>query len=162
MCRTRCKYHYVIQKNKNLKLRKETMAKAISQNNSQQLWDEIKKVRNINPTYSNCVDAAIGADNIVSLFANKYNALYNSPCYEYNEMSNMHNDIRYDIDKYCIKQEDYETLAHTHNISINDVRVAIKHLKKLNLIVLMVYFLIILLMELNCYFLIFLCYLEWC
>ena len=43
---------------------------------------------------------------------------------------------------------------------IDDVRVAIKHLKNLNLIVLMVYFLIILLMELNCYFLIFLCYLE--
>ena len=40
------------------------MANAISQNNSRQLWDEIKKVRNINPTYSNCVDAAIGADNI--------------------------------------------------------------------------------------------------
>ena len=108
----------------------------------------------------NCVDAAIGADYIVSLFANKYNALYNSVCYEYNEMSNMRNYIRYDIDKYCIKQEDDEILAHTQNISIDDVRVAIKHLKNVNLIVLMVYFLIILLMELNCYFLIFLCYLE--
>ena len=72
----------------------------------------------------------------------------------------MRNDIRYDIDKYCIKQEADEILAHTHNISIDDVRVAIKHLKNVNLIVLMVYFLIILLMELNCYFLIFLCYLE--
>ena len=77
---------------------------------------KFKKVRNINPTYSNCVDAAIGADNIASLFANKYNALYNSVCYEYNEMSNMRNDI----DKYCIKQEDNEILAHTHNISIDD------------------------------------------
>ena len=81
--------------------------------------------------FSNCVDAAIGADNIVSLFANKYNALYNSVCYEYSEMSNMRNDIRYDIDKYCIKQEDDEIFAHTHNISIDDVRVAIKHLKKM-------------------------------
>ena len=112
-------------KNKNLRLRKEAMANAINQTNSWQLWDEIKKVRNINPTYSNCVDAAIGADNIVSLFANKYNALYNYVCYEYNEMSNMRNAIRYDIDKYCIKQEDDEILAHTHNISIDDVRVAI-------------------------------------
>ena len=42
-------------------------------------------------------------------------------------MSNMCNDIRYDIDKYCIKQEDDEIFAHTHNISIDDVRVAIKH-----------------------------------
>ena len=75
-------------------------------------------------------------------------------------MSNMRNDIRYDIDKYCIKQDDDEIFAHTHNISIDDARLAIKHLKKLNLIVLMVYFLIILLMELNCYFLIFLYYLA--
>ena len=65
MRRTRCKYHYAIRKikNKNLKLRKEAMANAISQNNSRQLWDEIKKVRNINPTYSNCVDAAINNNN---------------------------------------------------------------------------------------------------
>ena len=103
------------------------MANAISQNNSRQLWDEIKKVRNINPIYSNCVDTAIGADNIVSSFANKYNALYNSVCYAYNEMYNMRNDIRYDIDKYCIKQEDDEIFAHTHNIRIDDVRVEIKH-----------------------------------
>ena len=75
-------------------------------------------------------------------------------------MSNMRNDIKYDIDKYCIKQEDDEIFAHTHNISIDDVRVAIKHFKNVNLIVLMVHFLIILLMELNCYFLIFLCYLA--
>ena len=44
-------------------------------------------------------------------------------------MSNMRNDIRYDIDEYCIKQEDDELFAHTHNISIDGVRVAIKHLK---------------------------------
>ena len=44
-------------------------------------------------------------------------------------MSNLCNDIRYAIDKYCIKQEDDEILAHTHNISIDEVRVAIKHLK---------------------------------
>ena len=54
---------------------------------------------------------------------------YNFVCYEYNEMSNMRNHIRFDIDKYCIKQEDDEIFAHTHNISIDDVRVAIKHLK---------------------------------
>ena len=48
-------------------------------------------------------------------------------CYEYNEMPNMRNDIRYDIDKYCIKQEDDEIFAHTHNISIDDARLAIKH-----------------------------------
>ena len=76
---------------------------------------------------TNCVDATIGADNSVSLFANKYNALYNYVCYENNKMSNMRNDIRYDIDKYCIQHEYDEIFDHTHNISINDVRLAIKH-----------------------------------
>ena len=41
------------------------MANAISQNNGKQLWDEIQKVSNTHPTYSNCVDAAIGVYNIV-------------------------------------------------------------------------------------------------
>ena len=36
-------------------------------------------------------------------------------------MSNMRNDIRYDIDKYCIKQEDGEIFAHTYSIRIEDV-----------------------------------------
>ena len=58
------------------------------------------------------------------MFENEYNALYNSVCYEYNEVSNLHNDIRYDIDKYCIEPEDDEIFTHTHDISIDDVRVA--------------------------------------
>ena len=45
MRHTRCKYHYAIRIRKKIKLRKEAMANAISQNNSRQLWDEIKKVR---------------------------------------------------------------------------------------------------------------------
>ena len=47
----------------------------------------------------------------------------------------MRNYIRCDIDKYCTKHEDDEILAHTHNINIDNVRLAIKHLTILNLIV---------------------------
>ena len=47
------------------------------------------------------------------------------------EMSNMRNYIRYDIDKYCIKQEDDETLAHTHNISIDRCEISNKTFKKM-------------------------------
>ena len=46
------------------------------------------------PSYSNCV----GSDNMVLLFANKFNTLCNSVCNEYYEMSNLRIDIRYDID----------------------------------------------------------------
>ena len=45
-------------------------------------------------------------------------------------MSKLCNDIRYDIDKYYIKQDDDEIFAYTHNISIDDVRLAMKHLTK--------------------------------
>ena len=51
------------------------MAPAISENNSSELWQEIKKMRK-NTSY--CIDSAIGEHNIVSLFANKYEELYNS------------------------------------------------------------------------------------
>ena len=96
----------------NLALRKEAMANAKSKNNARQLSNEI---RNTHPTYSNCVDAAIGADNIVSLFTKKYNALYNSVCYEHNEMSNLCTDITYVIDKSCIQHEDDKILAYKYN-----------------------------------------------
>ena len=44
-------------------------------------------------------------------------------------MSNLCNDIRYDIDKYCITHEDDDIFAHTNNISIDDMRLGIKNLK---------------------------------
>ena len=40
-------------------------------------------------------------------------------------MFNMRNDIRYDIDKYCMKQEDEKIFTHTHKISIDDLIIII-------------------------------------
>ena len=93
-------------------MRKEAMANARSQNNSRQIR------KNTISTYSNCVDAAIGADNIVTLFVNSHN-----------EISNLCINTIYYIDKYCIKHENYIIFDYTHNISTDDVRQAIKHLK---------------------------------
>ena len=45
-------------------------------------------------------------------------------------MLNLYNGIIYHIDKYCIKHEDDKILDHTHNISIDDVRSALRHLYK--------------------------------
>ena len=83
----------------------------------------INKIKHVAVTIP--IIEALFLKNIIKKY--KYNALYNSVYYEYNEMSNIHNDIKYNIDKYCIKQEEDEIFAHTHNISIDDVRVAIKH-----------------------------------
>ena len=62
MRRTRATYHYKIRKLKKdrEKLQKEAMAKAISENNSRQLWTEVRKIRNKNNSSINCIDDITG------------------------------------------------------------------------------------------------------
>ena len=62
MRRTRATYHYKIRKLKKdrEKLQKEAMAKAISENNSRQLWTEVRKIRNKNSSSINCIDDITG------------------------------------------------------------------------------------------------------
>ena len=77
---TRSKYHYAIRyvkKNEEM-LRKNAMAKSISENNSRDLWKEVYKVRSKCKTSSQCMDDVSGNESISELFAHKYNVLYNS------------------------------------------------------------------------------------
>ena len=48
MRRTRSQYHYTVRELKNNinRKRKQSMASAISENNSRQLWSEVRKIRN--------------------------------------------------------------------------------------------------------------------
>ena len=57
------------------------MAKSISENNSRDLWKEVYKVKSKSNTGSQCMDQATGNESISELFAHRYNALYNSVCY---------------------------------------------------------------------------------
>ena len=59
-------------------LRKNAMAKSISENNSRDLWKEKYKVRSKCKTSSQCMDDISGKESISELFAHKYNILYNS------------------------------------------------------------------------------------
>ena len=63
-------------------LRKNAMAKSISENNSRDLWKEVHvyKVRSKCKTSSQCMDDVSGNESISELFAHKYNVLYNSVC----------------------------------------------------------------------------------
>ena len=77
---TRSKYHYAIRyvkKNEEM-LRKNAMAKSISENNSRDLWKEVYNVRSKCKTSSQCMDDVSGNESISELFAHKYNVLYNS------------------------------------------------------------------------------------
>ena len=71
MRRTRATYHYKIRKLKKdrEKLQKEAMAKAISENNSRQLWTEVRKIRNKNSSSINCIDDITGNSCIAELFS---------------------------------------------------------------------------------------------
>ena len=68
---TRATYHCKIKKLKKdrEKLQKEAMAKAISGNNSRQLWTEVRKVRNKNSSSINCIDDITGNSCIAKLFS---------------------------------------------------------------------------------------------
>ena len=72
MRRMRAKYHYVIRYVKHMseRLKKQALARAISENNSRELWQEVKKIRKNTSEKSYCIDNAIGEHNIASLFAN--------------------------------------------------------------------------------------------
>ena len=63
------------------KLQKEAMAKAISENNSRQLWTEVRKVRIKNSSSIKCIDDITGNSCIAELFSKKYDELYNSASY---------------------------------------------------------------------------------
>ena len=79
---TRSKYHYAIRyvkKNEEI-MRKNAMAKFISENKSRDLWKEVYKVRSKSNTGSPCMGQATGNESISELFAHKYNTLYNSVC----------------------------------------------------------------------------------
>ena len=71
MRRTRATYHYKIRKLKKdrEKLQREAMAKAISENNSRQLWTEVRKIRNKNSSSINCIDEITGNSCIAELFS---------------------------------------------------------------------------------------------
>ena len=107
-------------------MKKEAMANAISENNSRQLWEEVRKIRNKNSPISNCIDETIGDVNIASLFANKYNDLYNSVSSEQEQMAVLLNGNAHDIENYCLYDVHNDMMTHTHVITIYNHEVITK------------------------------------
>ena len=100
MRRTRALCHYATRKLKiknKIALRRNVMAESIINNNSRDLWSEIRKVRNTTKIVSTCFDGVTGDINIAELFYNKYNELYNSVRYEQESLNDLFVDNRYDI-----------------------------------------------------------------
>ena len=83
------------------------MVKAISENNSRQLWTEVRKIRNKNSSSINCIDDITGNSCIAELFSKKYDELYNSVSYEEQEMNDLMSVNKKDVEIFCVNSIDY-------------------------------------------------------
>ena len=88
------------------------MAKAISENNSRQLWTEVRKIRNKNSSSINCIDDITGNSCIAELSYKKYNELYNSVSHEEQEMNDLMSVNRKDVETFCVNSMD-DTFINT-------------------------------------------------
>ena len=133
MRRTRAQYHYTIRKLKrsNDLLRKKSMARAISEKNSRNLWCEAYKIRRNNSTVPNCIDNVSGAEEISNLFLNKYSTLYNSVSFEREAMNDLLITNGKDIITHCDANidDDNDAYTHTHVITVAHVKNAIHKMK---------------------------------
>ena len=103
------------------------MARAISENNSGELWQEVKKMRKNKCEKSYCIDNAIGGHTIASLFANKYEELYNSVRYDEQSFSSIICENTDDIKSQCIVSDVDSNcyIIHTHSITVQQIKCAI-------------------------------------
>ena len=101
--KTRLKYHYAIRyvTKENIRIRNYKMAEAISTNNDRVLWDEVRKMSKTTSSLPNNMDGITGADQISSLFAEKYDALYNSVSYNNEELGRLKTDFESLIGTGC-------------------------------------------------------------
>ena len=121
------------------------MARAISENNSRELWQEVKKIGKNKSKKSYCINNAIGEHNIASLFAIKYEELYNSVRYDEQSFSSIISENTDDIKSQCIVSDvDSDcNIIHTHSITVQQIKCAISKMQSGNLTQLNSYHLII-------------------
>jgi hypothetical protein len=116
MRKTKLQYHYAVRKLKRNSdvLRKEKMAEALNENNSRNFWNEVKKVNDNRIQYPSHVDNITNASDIASLFASKYEALYNSVPSNKTLLNEIYKNLDSDI----------------RNINIHDMQISEVHIVK--------------------------------
>ena len=75
---SRDNYHNSVVQRQNNVLNATKMAESLCLNNVQTFWKMVRKLRNGNKTSSNMIDNVTGDEAISSLFAEKYEDIYNS------------------------------------------------------------------------------------
>ena len=134
---TRNQYHYSVRhvKRNNETIKKQNLAKAISENNSREFWKEVNKTRKNNTPNASSIDNVTSNDGIAQLFANKYNELYNSVRYNNVDLNTIIDHNVNDIAMHCMNDNNNNHTCtkhihkHTHIISIEQIQFAITKLK---------------------------------
>ena len=95
MRRTRAAYHYAIRRIKRdeQEIVKERIVEAIFKNDKRDFCYETKRMRRKSMVSRNFVDECCTAESIAYYFANKYKELYSSVDYNYQEMSEVQEEI---------------------------------------------------------------------
>ena len=78
------------------------MARSVTENNSRQLWKEVRQLKNSKSCVTNCIDKKTGCENIADLFSEKYSEPYNSVIYETDQLSTITNNNMKDVTMYCM------------------------------------------------------------
>ena len=125
--KTRAKYHYAlrqIRKEKD-KILASNLAENVVNNNTNDFWASVKKVKGCKPAYVNCVDNVVGGENISNHLVKKYSDLYNSVSYDKHEMQATMSQINTLVSNKCCSQKCY----FKHSFCVGDVYDAVKLLK---------------------------------
>ena len=108
------------------------MARSVAENNSRQLWKEVRQLKNSKSCVTNCMDKKTGCENIAELFSEKYSELYNSVSYETDQLATITNNNMKDIAMYCMNARtcnDSDNIVHTHYVTHDQVQCAINKIK---------------------------------
>ena len=127
--RTRAKYRYAIRyikKNEDA-CRARSMADALLQNRSRDMWNEVCKVSSKKTMTASRIDGTDGDAAIADVFASKAEELFNSVSYDREKMITLLQGLDDDIEQKCVQTAD---CYHPHSISVADVEQALKCLKQ--------------------------------
>ena len=117
---TRACYHATVKAAKASvnKTQSRVMAEALLENNSRDLWTEIKKVNRKSGTIPTTMDDTLGEASVADVFANKFKSLYSCVSYDQCDMDGLLNDVDSLISNVCCSDGCTKGLdIHTDNAS---------------------------------------------
>ena len=126
---TRAKYRYAvrfIKKNEDA-CRARSMADALLQNRSRDLWNEVRRVSSKKMSSASRIDGVTGDAAIAEVFAGKAEELFNSVSYSQASMDALLRGLNDDIELKCTQSG---RCYHPHTISVANVEQALIRLKQ--------------------------------